>query len=31
VNRSRLMRALGFPDVHPDNLAPFQRHVNVLG
>jgi hypothetical protein len=27
VNRSRLMRALGFPDVHPDNLAPFQRHV----
>ena len=27
VNRSRLMRALGFPDVHPDNLVPLQRHL----
>ena len=27
ANRSRLMRALGFPDVHPNNLDAFQRHV----
>jgi len=27
VNRSKLMRALGFPDIHPNNLDAFQRHV----